>query len=329
MVASEHVVVGIDVGGSKANLRAGRPGRLPAVDVEVESYGWHRSGQEGVADGIARLLADVVPGEVATVVVGAHGCDTREECDRLADLLRRGASGTIVVLNDAELVFATAGASPGIALIAGTGAIGVGYDAHGVLLTAGGWGGVLGDEGSATGLVRDAAKKVVRAHDRGQSLDPLGEALFDAFGATEMRELTAAMGRLPSPTAWAPYMPAVFEQAIARGSRLATEVLVESATALVELVRILASRGADRQRILAAGGVIAHASWMRETLRAALTREFPDSSIHLLLEPPVAGAYRLAEEVFDNGSGSRCRRSSNGADQGRPLPLAVERSTAP
>ena len=47
---------------------------------------------------------------------------------------------------------------------------------RGLSVQVGGWGAVLGDEGGAAGLVREAARAVWAAHDRGEAPDALAEA---------------------------------------------------------------------------------------------------------------------------------------------------------
>ncbi len=51
-----------------------------------------------------------------------------------------------------------AGYADGIGVVSGTGSIAVARTAEGRMLAAGGWGWILGDEGSAPALVREAAQ---------------------------------------------------------------------------------------------------------------------------------------------------------------------------
>ena len=64
------------------------------------------------------------------------------------------------VVNDAELMVPAAGYFGGIGVVSGTGSIAVARTAEGHMLAAGGWGWILGDEGSAPALVREAAKAI-------------------------------------------------------------------------------------------------------------------------------------------------------------------------
>jgi N-acetylglucosamine kinase-like BadF-type ATPase len=59
------------------------------------------------------------------------------------------------VVHDAHLVLAAGGLDTGVALIAGTGSVAWGACPDGPDARAGGWGYLLGDEGSATALFRE------------------------------------------------------------------------------------------------------------------------------------------------------------------------------
>jgi N-acetylglucosamine kinase-like BadF-type ATPase len=71
------------------------------------------------------------------------------------------------ITHDAHIALAGATAgTPGIIVIAGTGSIGYGRNAAGVIARAGGWGYVFGDEGGAFDIARQALRAVLR-HEEG------------------------------------------------------------------------------------------------------------------------------------------------------------------
>ena len=72
----------------------------------------------------------------------------------------------IQVVHDAQLILAAAGLDTGIALISGTGSVAWGVTPDGRSARAGGWGYLLGDEGSGYGVARDAVRHALRRLDR-------------------------------------------------------------------------------------------------------------------------------------------------------------------
>ncbi|EFG65466.1 BadF/BadG/BcrA/BcrD ATPase [Streptomyces sp. SPB074] len=112
-------------------------------------------------------------GSLARLAVGAHACETPAMCAELSGHLGALFGIPVTVVNDAELLVPAAGFTTGIGLVAGTGSIAVGRHAEtGAYVKAGGWGWVLGDEGSGSALVRerggaDLAALVARLARRG------------------------------------------------------------------------------------------------------------------------------------------------------------------
>ncbi|HET9391940.1 MAG TPA: BadF/BadG/BcrA/BcrD ATPase family protein [Candidatus Rubrimentiphilum sp.] len=116
--------------------------------------------------------------------------------------------GELVLLHDA--VIAQAGAfdgGPGVAVIAGTGSVAYGVNARGESVTAGGWGYLFGDEGSAFWFARCALGEAIRDDDAGKTNmltkialqyfeSPSLHALVRAFYAGEIsRTKFASFGR--------------------------------------------------------------------------------------------------------------------------------------
>ncbi len=288
------LIVGADVGGSKASVIISYADTATVKRaVTVPSIEWYRTGLQAVAEGLAAALDDGERDEVSTVVVGAHGCDTREQCHRLERALGTILGVPVLALNDAELVLPAAGAVSGIGLISGTGSIAVGYDRDGRLIAAGGWGGFIGDEGSATGLFRDSARAAVLAYDRGDQEDPLSTALLELLDLADLRDLPARLATDVPPTAWAVLAPPVLERALSAGSSLASRVVDESAAALADLVVVLGERGGDTTVVVAAGGLVTNAEWMRSALLRVFSERLPASRISFLDAEPVLGAVRL------------------------------------
>ena len=102
----------------------------------------------------------------------------------------------VQVVNDAELMVPAAGYFGGISVVAGTGSIAVARTPDGRMLAAGGWGWILGDEGSAPALVREAAKAIRGAIDAGDGADPLTDALMAELGTDD----PTMLGRLLNDT---------------------------------------------------------------------------------------------------------------------------------
>lgn len=292
--------VGVDVGGTKTHIVWRGPG-LPEREAIVPTRDWARTAALQDPANLVHLAAllQELAGDLreATVVVGLHGGDTAEQREAARRSLSGHLAARVTVLNDAQLLGPAAGVGPCISVIAGTGAIVVGSDSTGAILTADGYGWLISDLGSAPALARDAVIRVLRHADRhtprAALADPLGHALGEALGASDTFELAASFAEQPSAAEWGALAPLVFDAAQA-GSDLAHEVIDRSGQALADGVHAVLRRGAVAVSVVAAGGVITNQALLEQSLRRALDAKEPILPLHVLREPPVRGALALA-----------------------------------
>ncbi|MGB4136790.1 MAG: BadF/BadG/BcrA/BcrD ATPase family protein, partial [Microbacterium sp.] len=258
------------------------------------------------AEGLRGLLLDRLGPTAlgAPLAVGAHGCENTEQCLALERELRRRGDGPVLVVNDAELMAPAAGLPGAIGMVAGTGSIATARTRDGEMLSAGGWGWLLGDEGSAPALVREAVRAVLARADRDGGDDVLGSLLMAAFDARDGAELALAATQTASPEDWGRHAPLVFDAADA-GSTLAVAVVEEAGSALALLADALLVRGIEAVDVVAGGSVIERQPRLQEALRSALAQRRPGIRLTILSAPPVRGAIALARTIDPLTSPSR------------------------
>lgn len=261
--------------------------------------------------------------------IGAQGCDSASICSELR--LALAALGIpAVVVNDGALLVPAAGLEAGIGIVAGTGSIAVSADRAGEVLLAGGWGWVLGDEGGAAAIVREATRAALRAHDEGHADDGLLAALLSAFGvdgagagvaagsgagagasvltvagavtgagagAGVVERLARVVNDWPTVENWAPRAPAVFAAAEG-GSGLAVAVIEAAAADLAALAGRLRARGAVGTVVVAGGSVVTRQPLLARALAVQLRLVDAELELRVLDEEPVAGAVVLARRLL-------------------------------
>ncbi|MEU2779214.1 BadF/BadG/BcrA/BcrD ATPase family protein, partial [Streptomyces sp. NPDC007162] len=273
---SSPLVVGVDVGGTKTHLRA-LAGAEQVADHVRPSSGWRPHDPAAAARWLTELVRDALPvhARPAALAVGGHACETPRQCAWIAAELRDLLGVPVRVVGDAELLVPAAGLDKGVGLVAGTGSVAVGRSADGSPVQVGGWGAVLGDEGGAAGLVREAARAVWAAHDRGEAPDALATGLIAAFEVAEVPALGAALESATDVSAqWGRHAPALFAAADA-GSLIARDVIAEGGRALAALVARLAARGLAVDDVVVAGGTILSQPRLYEAFAAALAEAVP------------------------------------------------------
>lgn len=292
------LVVGVDVGGTSSRALLAR-GEEVLAEAAGPTASVSASGTEAARRSLQALLRQLVAGHegaaVDAVCLGTAGSGSAE----MDAFLRSAVTevlGTpdVTVVNDAELVLPAAGLEDGVAVVSGTGVKAVGR--LGARRAAvGGWGYLLGDEGSGYWLVREALRRVLRRVDAGEDLGPLGAAVLAAAGCREPVRLIDRFHADPAPGVWAAHVPDVLtapDPAVAEIVRAAGQHLAGWA---VEVLRQLDAP--PRTPVVLSGGVLTGSAAVADAVRTALAGPRPDAPVRVLDRPPVAGAVRLAVEA--------------------------------
>jgi N-acetylglucosamine kinase-like BadF-type ATPase len=290
-------------------------------DATTTSASLTAVGLERAAAVLDELLARL-PGlesPLDAICAGAAGSRTaRETGDFLrARLMPITRSGDVLVVDDASLVLPAAGLADGVAVICGTGSIATGTW-HGREARAGGWGYLLGDEGSGYWIVRTAIRALHRRRVSGLPPGDLSARLLGAAGAADLDALRAAFYRRPEPGNWARYAPAVLDCPDPEVAGLVRQAAGELAALAAQVAGQL--EAADVPVVLA-GGLMANERLSAATV-AAIGAALPGSPVRVLREPPVAGAVRIAEALARRWCG-RGRAGISADRAGWPLPVAL------
>jgi N-acetylglucosamine kinase-like BadF-type ATPase len=297
-------VVGIDAGGSQTvALLADGTGRV-IRRARGPGANWHSDGAAGVRAVIGPVLLDAVGREPAptAVCIGMAGVDRTGDTAAVTSMLAALAPAAIpVVVNDALIALESERPNaPGVVLIAGTGSIAYGRDAHGRAARAGGWGYVLGDEGSGYWLGRQALRVVVRTADGRGEPTALTPAILAYYAISDPRDLIQVIGDSDRPADIAMLAPLV-GSAAADGDTVASALLAEAARDLAgAAVAVIGRLGLQAAPLLLAGGLLAGLGLLREGVVRAVARSGVVVDARLLSADPAAGAVRLA---IDAGQG--------------------------
>jgi N-acetylglucosamine kinase-like BadF-type ATPase len=138
--------------------------------------------------------AGIDRGGLDAAVLAIAGTDT----DTVAEHVREVRPSSWVVVNDVVGAWAAAtGAHPGVGAISGTGSnvFGVGTNAR--AWRAGGWGHVLGDEGSGYRLAVDSIRAALADRERSGPETALSAAAVDFFGVESVERLATLVYSKP------------------------------------------------------------------------------------------------------------------------------------
>lgn len=284
------LLLGIDAGGTKIRVIAQSMDGTTVEDRVIVDAGWSTASfakRAQMAADIAAPWAD----RVEAIGIGAHGCDSDEECASLETEIRRLMDVRVSVVNDAELLGHAMGSPGAVNVVLGTGSIVVMRNDGEPAAYLGGWGWLIGDDGSAWGLVRRATRELSRSD--ASDVDPLEPLLLARSGTTTLRDLVDFMHRSPA-TVWAAWAELVFEASLL-GSTAARTAIEAGVIQTVDLVGEVLARSLHKPAVVFGGGVVVHqVAYARRLLLETATR-FGVKTL-LLDRPPVEGALRLAQD---------------------------------
>ncbi len=303
-------VLGIDAGGTKtvclladehgavlAEARRGGANLQAVGELEVEKV-LHDVMDEAIGG------RDVRP---AAICLGIAGVDRQDDAAVVKSIMKRiGYQARVLVVNDA-LVALEAGAPgrPGVVVISGTGSISYGRNAAGEAARSGGWGYVLGDEGSGYWIGRAALRAVLRQSDRRGPETVLSTLLLEHFGIERAQELIHEVYHSNLRPSAIGSLAQCVQAAFTQGDAVAIGILRGAADELEASALSVAGRlgmlGQPFPYILA-GGIFRAVPWLEAELERRLPVSSPQASVRLLDREPAAGAVALARQEAQGGA---------------------------
>lgn len=229
-------VVGIDAGATKTvGILADESGRVLA-QARAGGANLHVQGEAQVESVLRALLGEL--GQVAApaaLCVGMAGVDRPHDEQVVREILGRiGYGGALRVANDALIaLMAGSPSGTGIVVLSGTGSIAYGVDPTGTITRAGGFGSLLGDEGSGYWLGNHAMRAVVRAADGRGPATGLTAIVFEALAVSSIEELVPLVYEHHLPRSAVAALAGRVERARAQGDSVASDLLGRAAQELV------------------------------------------------------------------------------------------------
>ncbi len=295
------IIVGVDAGGTAIECLVERPEGL--VRTRGEAANARTAGVDLAAERIAQTVRSTLdgPGPDA-VAVGAAGAGDPAVMHALERALRAYfPNAALAVYDDAAIALrAAVPRGDGIVLIAGTGSIAY-ANVGGVAYRAGGYGYLLGDDGSGFSIGRSAIASVLRSYDGRIPREPLFEAIEARLGATDAQSLLSSVYNSKDKVATvASVAPLAIERASA-GERVATKIVQTAASELVDLLKALvrmAQAGSKELPLALYGGLFVENSLLTFLVETRLSADLPLLSPVKAMPSPAHGALELARGLL-------------------------------
>lgn len=189
----------------------------------------------------------------------------------------------------------------GYCLIAGTGSIALGRTADGVLVRAGGYGYLLGDEGSAAWIGKTAIVRALRSLEKRDIPTGMLSVLLEAAGLTRHVDFVQYVHHDADKAKIAALAPLVTAAARSEDA-LALDILRVGADELTQLVKSVVEQSPQIQnrKLVLAGGVMEHDEIVTGRLKENLARDFSALTVASPKRTALEGACSLAINLFYN-----------------------------
>ena len=280
--------LGVDVGGTKtefllgdetsvlARVRTGTIKRMKASEETAEA---------NLADALRHLTAAAgIPMQnIARCCIGTAGDTVPLVVDWLRNAFARHVGGELILIGDVEIALDAAFfGERGVLVLAGTGSNIAGRAATGDILTTGGWGPAMADQGSGHFIGLEALRRGFLAIDQQRSTGLLDVARAH-WNLASIGELIEFANANPAPN-FSSLAPLVVECA-EHGDFVAREVLQQGGQDLAYLASLLIERIRSMERIpqemfeppavAVAGSIMESVALVREPMHSNLRQRYP------------------------------------------------------
>lgn len=291
----QGVVLGRGVGGASNYQSAGVEAAYAALNEAIQNA-WKSAAENGL---------DVDQAFLRALCLGLGGVDRpadRAVIQTWAEIHYPGVP--VEITNDGWL--ALAAGTPGgwgIAVISGTGSIVLARDIEGHFNRAGGWGYLIGDEGSGYAIGIAALRAVSQAVDGSGSQTGLLAAVLRFWDLERPQNIIHKIYRPVVPRAEIARLSMVVEEQASQGDVLAIRILDAAGEELAAIagaaVRSVGLQG-DIPCALA-GSVLTKGKWLQSRFLLGVANLGVNLSPVTVVDEPAQGALRLAQRLLQRG----------------------------
>jgi glucosamine kinase len=240
--------------------------------------------------------AGISASELGAAVLAVAGTNT----DSITRHVRTARSDAWIVVNDVVGAWASAtAAGPGVAAISGTGSNVFGVGPHGRSWRSGGWGHLLGDEGSGYWLGIESIRAALRDRDASGPSTALGAAACAFFEVADIEQLVSLVYSKPLTKGEIAQLAVETARLAGEGDQVACEIFERGAAMLGgQIAAVIEQAGLQGSFPV---GLIGSAYKAGEVLVAPLSRRIeevaPQAEIAIVEMAPVGGSLLLAAKA--------------------------------
>jgi N-acetylglucosamine kinase-like BadF-type ATPase len=319
-------VIGIDAGATKTEcLLADEKGTVLAK-ARGSGLNLQLFSEDEVEFALGSLAGEVLQAQKSTsadaLCIGMAGAGRERDFRTVQRILARlGVARENLVTHDAAIALvAGTGERFGCVLTVGTGAAAYGVNREGREARAGGWGPLLGDEGSGYWMGLRALRAVMRAYDGRAKKTLLTPPILDRLGVDDVPALVHRVYRELAREEIAALAPLV-QQAADLGDGEAQAIIDDAAREFVRAVESVIGKldlAGESFRLVLSGGLWKAVPVLRQDFEKLIKKVAPWATVSELAVEPACGAIAIALEHLHSKAQREGRPSSGRGSAGLP-----------
>jgi N-acetylglucosamine kinase-like BadF-type ATPase len=300
-------VIGVDGGGTKTLGAIAREDGPILAQTEVGSTNHHSNPIEVVRENLSALInnlvgaAGVTAADVGFICTGMAGVDRPDDKALVKGLMKEYLpnaesmpvnDGFIALVGGTTRLF-------GIIVIGGTGSLAFGVDDKGQSARAGGWGHILGDEGSGYMIGLRGLRAVMRAYDGRTGPTGLHDIVMKHFGFEKCEQILNWTKQVQGSKAEIGALSRLVFEACEAGDATAAQILREESDELALGAWSVAGRlfpGRSDFEIVVGGGNLRKSQCYFDLFKEAVARRLPGVGVIHPRKEPVDGAVIIAQQ---------------------------------
>lgn len=290
--------LGIDGGGTRTTAAVSDEKGNILFKAIGKSINFYSVGMEMARENLKAVINDIYKNigeiEFESAFIGCSALDneaTEKTINALCDGIIKAEK--IGMNSDVFVALASSGEDKcRIVAICGTGSIVTGIDENGNVKTKGGWGHIIGDEGSAYSIAVNAFKASAMLYDEGK-ITPLVKKSEEFFGVDDFRN---AIDKIYSPETTKDVLAgfSVKVGEIAQEDFVAKSVIINEAHFFSKTVLALLNEMKTCTLLSLYGGVFQNNELFRNSFIDDIKEFHSDLKIEMLTLPPEEGALKIA-----------------------------------
>lgn len=289
--------LGVDGGGTKTTAVVSDENGHVVASAVGGSINYYSNSFETAKSNFEDIIKELGIEKYSSVCIGMSALSDRAD-DRTTAKFVSGIlkSDKVIMDSDISIALAAAGCQGERAvLICGTGSMAAAVNKEGNQVHSGGWGYLLGDEGSGYCIALNAVKEILVCLDEGKTDDILIECFKQFFNVKTDEDILNRFYSPPMPRDEIASFCRIVFNALRSGSSAAKKVIEQEANEAAGLAERILSKLSNGAPLFLFGGVFQNNPEYISLLNEKL-KDIGAEAV-LLPYPPVAGAIAMAAEA--------------------------------